>query len=325
MVMEVVRARRANPRFGPKKLRAILLREFPFDEVPSVKTIDRILRRCGEPRMKRRVRKQPLQKHVPKVLVRGNNDLWTIDFKGWWRTGVGQRVHPLTVRDAYSRFVLAVEVLPSQRMEPCREVLLDLFRRYGLPKAIQSDNGSPFGCTQARGGLTRLSAWLVSLGVRVVFSRPAKPQDNGGHERMHLDLSRDVEHYPQETLELEQEAVTRWSHDFNHHRPHESLGQKTPADVYRPSARRLVGPPRMPPYGPRWRKRTVCAGRISIDGDLYHVGGGLNGHVIGLQPIEGTRVRLWLHDHDLGELDLALRTFRRPSDRPSWVGEMAAK
>lgn len=322
MVIEIVRLRRENPRFGPKKLRALLLREFLTSEVPSVKTIDRVLRRCGEPRRKRRVRHSPLQRRPPTVEVKGCNDLWTIDFKGWWKTEDGSRAHPLTVRDAHSRFVLAVEILESQRMEEVRDVLLRLFRRYGVPRAMQSDNGSPFGNTRARGGLTRLSAWLVSLGIRVVFSRPGHPQDNGGHERMHLDLRYDVEDDASDTLQAEQDAATRWLHRFNHHRPHEALEQQTPAEVYRPSVRRLLGARRLPVYPASWVTRTVGnPGRISLDGSLYHVGAGLTGHVVGLEPVEGTRVRLWFYDVDLGELDLSIVTQRRADRVPpdAWV------
>jgi transposase InsO family protein len=324
MVTEAVRLRRENPRYGPKKLRALLLRKHQAEEVPSVKTIDRILRRCGEPRRKRRVRREPLQKHAPKVEVERPNDLWTIDFKGWWKTGDGTRVYPLTVRDHHSRFVLTVELLESQAMEGVQATLDVLFQRYGLPKAVQSDNGSPFGCTRARGGLTRLSAWLISHGVRVVFSRPGHPQDNGGHERMHLDLRYDVEDNASDTLREERDAAARWVHVFNEHRPHEALGQRTPAELYRPSLRRLLGARRLPLYPASWTTRKVGSpGRISVQGNLYHVGAGLTGHVLGLQPVEGTKVRLWLYGHDLGDLDLSIVTQKRPARRAKLSTQLA--
>jgi putative transposase len=215
-----------------------------------------------------------------------------------------------------TRFVLAVELLESQSTRAAREVLLGLLRRYGLPRAIQSDNGSPFGCTRARGGLTRLSAWLVSLGVQVVFSRPGHPQDNGGHERMHLDLCYDVEDNASDTLRAERDAAARWVHDFNHHRPHEALGQRIPAEAFRPSVRRLLGARRLPLYPPSWTTRTVGdRGRICVEGDLHHVGAGLIGHQVGLEPLGENRVRLWLYEHDLGDLDLSTVTRQRPSER----------
>ncbi|MCB9675919.1 MAG: transposase family protein [Alphaproteobacteria bacterium] len=122
------------------------------------------------------------------MAVEGPNDLWTIDFKGWWLTADGTRVYPLTVRDQFSRFVLAVVLLDSQSMEGVRGVLLELFRRYGILKAIQSDNGSPFGSTASRAGFTRLSAWLVSMGVRVVFS-PSRPPRGQRRARTHAPRS----------------------------------------------------------------------------------------------------------------------------------------
>jgi hypothetical protein len=259
------------------------------------------------------------------VSVRKCNDLWTIDFKGWWTTEDGTRVYPLTVRDAFSRFVLAVVLLEDQRMESVRAVLLELFRRYGIPLAMLSDNGSPFGCTGARAGFTRLSAWLVSLGVRVVFSRPGKPQDNGAHERVHLDIRYDIEDNASTTLAEERDAAAKWLHKFNYHRPHEAIGQQTPAEVYRPSVRRLLGATRLPVYPPEWRVRTVTnPGRICVDGNRYHVGAGLIGHLVGLQPIEGPRVRLWFFDYDLGELDLSIVTQKRATPVPvdQWM-EMA--
>ena len=111
------------------------------------------------------------------------------EIQGWWRARNGQKCEPFTVRDAHSRFVLAATLLPGARGALVRGVLEQLFHEHGTPRAIQCDNGSPFVCTRARGGLTQLSAWLVSLGIRLIRSRPGKPQDNGGHERMHRDLA----------------------------------------------------------------------------------------------------------------------------------------
>ena len=114
------------------------------------------------------------------------NDVWTVDFKGWWRAVNGQRCEPLTVRDAHSRFVLA-STLCSATSKDVRKEFERLFRRYGIPSAIQCDNGVPFVSVRSVGGLSSLSAWWVSLGIRLVRSRPGCPQDNGAHERMHLD------------------------------------------------------------------------------------------------------------------------------------------
>jgi transposase InsO family protein len=168
-------------------------------EDASKSTVARVLHRLGRLRRHRpRVRVWSVDGR-PRVEVHGPNDLWTIDIKGWWRARNRERCEPLTVRDGFSRKVLAVTLLDSLRAEEVRAVLRSLFLRHGLPAAIQSDNGTPFVCTRGRGGLSRLSAWLVSLGIRVERSRPGCPQDNGGHERMHRDLSeleRERENHP---------------------------------------------------------------------------------------------------------------------------------
>jgi transposase InsO family protein len=236
---EIIRQKQAHPKWGPKKLRELLARKYG-ERAPGRKTIDRVLRDVGlinKPRRRRPGRMVVGSR--PSVVVDAPNALWTVDFKGWWRTTDGRRCDPLTVRDAFSRYVLAIRVMPMTREEPVRAVFEELFRRYGLPKAIQSDNGTPFASALSLGGLTRLSAWWVDLGVDVVRSRPGCPQDNGGHERMHLDVSVELEGDRASTLEAQQAAFDEWVAEFNHVRPHEALGMRTPAQVYVPSKRRM--------------------------------------------------------------------------------------
>jgi transposase InsO family protein len=203
----------------------------------------------------------------PRVEVHGPNDLWTIDLKGWWFAQNRERCEPLTVRDAFSRKVLAVRLLESHRAEDVRRVMLDLFELHGLPLAIQSDNGPPFVCTRARGGLSRLAAWLLTLGIRLVRSRPGCPQDNGGHERMHRDLS-ELQQRPARSRRAQQRACDRWMVEFNDVRPHDALAGRTPAEIYRPSERPLLGPI-VSTYPPGWEARRVSqCGLVSIKGDL---------------------------------------------------------
>jgi transposase InsO family protein len=189
LVLRIQELRRAHLRWGPKKLRVLLVREFKEKDVPSVKTVGRILQRLGEPRL-RRARRPPLpeRRAVADVTVAKPNDLWTVDFKGWWKTRNGERCEPLTVRDAFSRFVLCMKVMASPGIAGVRTAFEQLFQQWGLPKAIRADNGSPFGCTRARAGLTQLSAWWVALGIEVIFGRPGHPEDNGAHERLHGDV-----------------------------------------------------------------------------------------------------------------------------------------
>ncbi len=303
VVVRILEWREQHSTWGADKISKALRRELG-DEAPSKNTVARVLARLGRMRRRRpKVRIWSID-GKPRVEVHGPNDLWTIDFKGWWRAQNGERCEPLTVRDAYSRKVLAVTLVETTRGEEVREVLTLLFQRYGLPAAIQSDNGAPFVCTGGRGGLSRLSAWLLSLGIRVVRSRPGCPQDNGGHERMHRDLA-ELQMKPATTRRAQQRACDRWMVDFNEVRPHDALGDKTPAEVYRPSERRSLVP-LTPSYPPDWMTRRVAkGGSISVDDDVVFVSAALSGQVIGLKKEGVLRWRARYFDLDLGTLEIA--------------------
>jgi len=305
VVLALLRAREAHPSWGPKKL-VIVLRRTLGDQAPSRATAARILERFGKVRQRRRSKKVSIVDRAPEVTATEPNEVWTVDFKGWWTTADGSRCEPLTVRDALSRFVLASKRMAGTRMLAVRLEFQRLFRTYGIPVVIQCDNGVPFICPQARGGLTQLSAWWVSLGIRVVRSRPACPQDNGGHERMHRDLRADVQEGRGASPRAAQRALDRWRQEFNHVRPHEALGGQVPADVYRPGKRGCLAA--LPiAYPPGWiaRRAYGASGRICIDRVEYRLGRAVSGHVVGLQPLGELLHRVWLYQHDLGTLQLA--------------------
>jgi hypothetical protein len=190
-------------------------------------------------------------------------------------------------------------------MEGVRAVFESLFRRYGVPRMIQCDNGTPFINVQARGGLTQLSAWWVALGIKVVRSRPGCPQDNGGHERMHRDMSEDLQSCPAGSIAAEQRAIDRWRQEFNHVRPHEALGGKVPADVYRPSDRKPRQTKRL--YPSHWIVRTVTdKGHVNVKYAQVTAGRALIRQRVGLEPVGGSQYRMWFHDLDLGTVDLGV-------------------
>ena len=243
LVKLIVSQRRQFPRWGPRKLRQRLREQWPRLAWPSASTIGAILKRHGlVADRKRRVRLPPRTR--PFVTCREPNDLWCVDFKGQFETKDGELCYPLTVMDGASRFLLACTAFRSPTLANVRAVFEELFRDYGLPRAIRSDNGEPFVSVAAAAGLTKLSAWWARLGINLERIDPGKPQQNGRHERMHLTLKMETCSPPRHSLGWQQRAFDRFRQLYNHVRPHDALGLATPASIYEPSPRRL--PDRLP-------------------------------------------------------------------------------
>lgn len=304
-VLRIIELRRANPNWGAKKLRELLVREGAKD-VPSSKTIARILDRAGEPRIRKpRRRFRLVERNFQPLIAKAPNDVWTVDFKGWWRTRDRKRFEPLTVRDAFSRYVLCLQMLGSTRAEEVKKAFEELFERHGLPAVIRVDNGAPFACTSALGGLSRLSAWWTSLGIRVSFSRPGCPQDNGAHERMHADVAAELEASPADDRDVQQRAADCWRHRFNDVRPHEALQMTVPSDLYVPSVRRYRGV-RVPSY-PRTHtvRRVTKHGCVRYMARSIFVSESLAGYDIAVRKAKGGRLSVRFYDLRLGFVDLA--------------------
>jgi hypothetical protein len=245
-----------------------------------------------------------VREHEPLDISQAN-DVWTVDFKGWWRTRNGKRYEPLTVRDAFSRYVLCLQMLPSMAARDVKPVFEGLFQANGLPKTIRVDNGAPFACTSAPAGLSRLSAWWTSVGIRVSFSRPAHPQDNGSHERMHADMANELETSPAGSLPSQQRIADRWRDEFNNVRPHEGIGMKTPADLYRRSSRRYRGvrPPAYPsPYAVRVVSRLGC---VRHAGKSIFISESVSGFEVAVRKTRQGRLSVRFYGLDLGTFDLA--------------------
>jgi putative transposase len=303
LVMAVLEARDKHARWGPRKLQGFLRRRFG-EQTPSERTIARILRRADRVRERRARRPLNVVDRAPQVHAVRCNEVWTVDFKGWWRARDGQRCEPLTVRDAFSRYLLAVHHC-RPTTDGVREIFERLFARHGVPEAIQCDNGTPFVAVRARGGVSQLSAWWLSLGIRLVRSRPGCPQDNGGHERMHADLAADLQSAPAATRDAQQRELDRWRQEFNHVRPHDALGGKTPAEVYRPTEKRK--PVERPfAYGPTKRVvRVHSQGTFAWCGSHYFLGSALRRQHVGVEAVDVLHVRVWLRDIDLGIVEIA--------------------
>jgi putative transposase len=317
VVVELVRLRRSHECRGPKKLRATLLRNgFRPDEVPSLATIGRILRRSGLSETKRRGRPPKHPPTGPLSSAEGPNAVWTVDFKGWWRTKDGCRCEPLTIRDLYSRYLLCLRPVMTRRTKEVRAVFEEVFERYGLPGIIRSDNGSPFASLTGPGGLTRLSAWWRTLGIRLERITPGHPEQNGGHERMHGDLAREIQRQPAATVAEEALRLERWRIEFNTDRPHEALEMKVPGEVYHPSSRKLLDV-RPYVYPLDFERRHVRRdGCILLQGQAVYLSEALGKQDIGLERLSETGWRVWFCDIAVSEIN---RDGNRFSRRPAAI------
>jgi putative transposase len=278
-------ARARHPTWGTRKLRAILIQRHGPHDVPSVAAIGRWLRvwRLTQRRRRRGAKRGPLLDRPHLTVALRPNDVWSVDFKGWFRTADGTRVDPLTVRDMASRCILAIELLRDQSVERTQAQFVRVFTAHGLPRAIRVDNGCPFGADGAL-GLTRLSAWWIKLGIRVEFITPGCPGENAGHEQMHGVYKAEVANPPAPTLRAQKQRTKHWVRCYNDLRPHESLAMLCPAQLYEKSARPMpsvVGPFR---YPSAWLTRLVKGkGMISLDGRGRFVGEAFERERVGLK------------------------------------------
>jgi transposase InsO family protein len=202
-VCRIIRLKQAHPKWGPRKIRDIYARQFSTEQVPSESTFKRVLDKAGLVEHRRQRGSQEAGTRLTRqVVAERPNHVWTIDFKGWWYTLDQKRFEPLTIRDDYSRYILCARALASAQTEVVREEFHRVFTQNGLPEIIRSDNGSPFAGNSSPLGLSRLSAWWLTLGIDLDRIRPGKPQENGRHERMHLDIAREVENSAERDLAL---------------------------------------------------------------------------------------------------------------------------
>jgi putative transposase len=309
-VCEIVRLKLAHGSWGPRKIRELYRRG--HGEVASESSFKRVLERAGLTQKRRRRGAKEAGRLFAGREGRAPNEVWTVDFKGWWRSW-GKRCEPLSVRDEHSRYVLELRALNDARSETVRRSFERLFERKGLPQAIRSDNGSPFASVQGLFGLSRLSAWWVALGIDLERGRPGHPQDNGAHERMHLDISREIEALG----ESDQAALDLWRQNFNYERPHEALGMRCPGEVDRTSERKYEATPDELDYPQMCVRRVGSHGRIKVDNQYFFLTTALAGWNVGLKPLTQDRLEVWFGRLLLGEIDLAASNFIRADIRPN--------
>lgn len=310
VVCRIIRLKEQHRYWGARKLRKIY--GDAWGEVPSESSFKRVLEKCGMVE-KRRIRKASLSGRIAEGRrAQGPNDIWSVDFKGWWKDAQG-RCMPLTIRDESSRYVLAVIAVEDGKTATVKKCFETLFAKYGLPGAIRSDNGPPFASREGLLGLSRLSAWWLALGIDLERSRPGCPQDNGGHERMHRDIAREIE--PNRPVER-QAALETWRQEFNEERPHEALGMKTPAEVYRPSARKWQGDIDQLSYPGMATRRVANRGEIRLEGKRVFLSTALKGWNVGLKPTADGLWEVYFAKLLIGHIEPRSEVFIRNQSTP---------
>ena len=223
--------------WGPKKLLSIMARKHPGWHMPGRSTVCDLLKREGLIKTRRARRKIPAM-HRPFAPIPYPNDVWTADFKGQFRIHSGRYCYPLTIADAYSRYLLECRALTGMGMQGVKQAFHRVFEKYGLPERIRTDNGVPFASISAS-GLSQLSLWWVHLGISPERIDAGKPHQNGSHERMHRDLKEKTVRPPASSITSQQVRLDKFRQEYNEVRPHEALHFKTPSALYQASARSL--------------------------------------------------------------------------------------
>ncbi len=302
VVKKILAARRQHPLWGPKKLLIVLERKYSSIDFPATSTIGEILQRNGMIK-KRRLRKRSSPHKEPLRVYDSPNAVWCADFKGDFPVS-GKRCCPLTITDGFSRYLLKCKVLKSSTLTPTQRVFESAFREYGLPDAIRTDNGAPFS-TVAPAGLSRLAVWWIRLGIFPERIMPARPDQNGRHERMHRTLKAATAKPPRPSFQAQQRAFDRFRKEYNEVRPHEALGQEVPASLYMPSGRSYPRKLPQPEYPDEFQvQKAYPNGMISFAGTQWYVSGAVRGEWLGLQELSEQRWMVYFGEVELGIADL---------------------
>ena len=304
-VIAIIQLKTAHPYWGAKKILELFKKSRRNAEVPSLSSVNRILSKANLIK-KRRVKPvstdcRRLHAHIQPQKV---NDVWAIDFKGYWRSD-GEICEPFTVRELVSRKILCVKLMQSKSSEAVRAVMTDLFKKYGLPKVIRSDNGTPFSSPNGVLSLTSLSAWWITLGITPDRTEKGSPGQNGSLERMHADIAREIEGKVRGGVLANQAIIDAWVEEYNSVRPNEAIGMKTPDEVFIPSERKYIGDYEEIEYPLGFLTRKVTAGgEIVLNSIRIAIGHSLRGLYIGLKPLENNSYEAYLADFILGTVDM---------------------
>jgi len=306
---EVLALRKRFPSWGARKLKARLERMNPNVSWPAASTVGQILSRAGltNPRRKKRHATPSSQ---PFSMVTAPNQLWCMDFKGYFLTGDGYRCDPFTITDAHSRFLIRCQAVTRMDLAQVSAVCDAAMREYGVPERIRTDNGAPFAGVGLL-GLSKLSLGWMKLGIVHERIQPGRPQQNGRHERMHRTLKEDTAKPPAQTVPAQQKKFDRFRLIFNHERPHEGLANETPGSIYVPSTRMLPNSVPTFQYPKSFQTR-----RVNNNGDMSWLHGRvfvsevLRNEEIGLEQMDDDAYRVFFRTTELGMFNSAEKRFR---------------
>jgi putative transposase len=297
----ILRFKREQPSWGAPKIRERLRRvdgDFPL---PAVSTVHAVLDRHGLVRRpgRRRYKAQGTALSKPTK----PNELWCTDYKGEFMLADHRYCYPLTITDAASRFLICCEALESTCERYAFSAFERVFRQYGLPLSIRTDNGIPFASRSALFGLSKLSVWWLRLGIGIERIEPGNPQQNGSHERMHLTLKKEATKPPGKNCLQQQDRFDRFQSYFNHQRPHQALHMKCPAEIYTTSSRAYEGLGELSyPLHDRTITVTHC-GRICVGRRKINLSTVFAGQNVGIKEISDEVWLVTFMHYDLGFFD----------------------
>jgi transposase InsO family protein len=299
----IVDIKKEFPTWGAPKIRERMLTRYPDIKTPAKSTVHAVLERHGLVKHKR-AGARPKSQGTVLLGASTPNELWCTDFKGEFMLADRRYCYPLTVTDFHSRFLLCCEGLESTREAMAMTVFERLFREYGLPQRIRSDNGVPFASAHALHGLSRLAVWWLRLGIEIERIKPGNPQQNGRHERMHRTLKQATTRPPAINMLQQQDKFEDFIREYNYDRPHEALEMKTPSALYEPSKRLYEGlPPVEYPFHDRVITVTEC-GRLCLERKKINLSTVLAGQNVGVKQVDDQIWQVSFMDYDLGFFDM---------------------
>lgn len=307
VVKKLIAARKKHRYWGARKLLVGLAKKDPGLPWPAVSTAGEILKRHGLVKPRRRRRDRVSVERTELSTPTQPNAVWGVDYKGWFRTGDGERCDPLTISDLFSRYLLECRRVKHPDTRCAREPFERAFREYGLPDCIRSDNGPPFAST-GLGGLSVLSVWWVKLGIALERIEPGRPDQNGRHERMHRTLKRETAMPPCANGSAQQRSFNRFRRIFNNERPHEALNDSPPAQWYRSSTRPYpTHEPEVEYPGDFEVRRVRTTGEIKWEGEMLYLSQALVGETVGLEAVSDSHWKVYFGPVGLGIFDSEVR------------------